>query len=159
MLMRLHNREIFAYELLRGLDVASFPRPKVYYAERMTSVNKHAIIVMDDMSANAVSPGLSYGATREQCFALARHIADFQSYTETRAAEWRGKCDNYLFSSANKDMFDAWFEPTLKCDDASERATNTTIASCSIDGFLQRCERSPSATFAWILLSLAFMLR
>ena len=78
MLPRLHNREIFAYELIGDLDAASFPRPKLYYAERLTSVDKPAIIVMDDLSANAMSPGLSYGVTREQCFAVARHIADFQ---------------------------------------------------------------------------------
>ena len=157
MLPLLHNREVFAYELLSDLDVSSFPRPKVYYAERMTTGDKSAIIVMDDLSANAVSLGLSYSVTREQCFAVARHIADLQSYAETRAAEWRGKCDNFFFGDSSKDVFDAWFESTLKCDDASERDDRD-------DGddreqrrrrLLQGCERWPSATFAWISLSLA----
>lgn len=77
MLYRLHNREIFAYEIMKDLD-ASFPRPKIFYTELAKSLEEPGMIVMEDKSVNAQTLGIFYSATKEQCMAIAHHVADFQ---------------------------------------------------------------------------------
>lgn len=112
----MHNSECEAYDLMK--DLKKFPLPKIYHLERRTKENQ-GLIVMEDLSAKGASLGIFFSVTQEQCFNLARHIADFQTYVDFMPGKpWKGKFTNNMH--AKPDVNDIWknmLRPILDSDD------------------------------------------
>ncbi|KAI6222657.1 hypothetical protein M3Y95_00916800 [Aphelenchoides besseyi] len=117
-LIKMHNGEVDAYELLAGMT-EPFPRPRIYHLERADD-RSVGVITMEDLSGRGESLGVFYSATPQQCYNVARHMADFQCYYALDADEkWKTRYTDNMH--ANEDIEKIWKRtmfPALKLSDA-----------------------------------------
>ncbi|KAI6174433.1 hypothetical protein M3Y98_01189600 [Aphelenchoides besseyi] len=116
-LIQMHNGEVDAYELLVGMT-EPFPFPKIYHMERIDDKSV-GIIAMEDLSDQGASLGIFYSVTPQQCYNVARHMADLQCYYELDAdEEWKTKFSRNMH--IREDMETIWKRtmfPALKYPD------------------------------------------
>ncbi|KAI6174346.1 hypothetical protein M3Y98_01180300 [Aphelenchoides besseyi] len=117
-LVELHNSEVDTYELLAGM-IEPFPIPKIYHMQRANDESA-GIIVMEDLSDHGQSLGAFYSATPQQCYNIARHMADLQYYFDflPDKAKWLAKFPECIHCKA--DITELWvrsMHPILKYED------------------------------------------
>ncbi|KAI6197845.1 hypothetical protein M3Y94_01273600 [Aphelenchoides besseyi] len=117
-LIKMHNGEVDAYELLAGMT-EPFPRPRIYHLERADD-RSVGVITMEDLSGRGESLGVFYSATPQQCYNVARHMADFQFYFDfhSNKSNWAEKfnfCMHYKETVNN--IWKRIMSPALNLDD------------------------------------------
>jgi hypothetical protein len=115
----MHNGECDAYELIK--DLKNFPIPKVYFVERSDETHP-GLIVMNDLSGKGASLGVFYTATQQQCFNIARHMADFQVYVDFMpGTPWKGKFIKSIHTQDDiEEMWKKMMNPVLEYDKGIE---------------------------------------
>ncbi|KAI6170714.1 hypothetical protein M3Y97_01121300 [Aphelenchoides bicaudatus] len=101
LIQHIHNCECDAYELLQ--QIKNIPVPEIYYLEKADSKNM-GVILMEDVSLFGRSMDDSESVTKEQCFEIARILADFQAQIHfLEDQSWRSK---FFLNPATCDIVD-----------------------------------------------------
>ncbi|KAI6181537.1 hypothetical protein M3Y98_00839700 [Aphelenchoides besseyi] len=114
---KMHNCEVDVYEMLGGM-AKRLPLPEIYFLEHTTD-EFSGVIAMEDLSGRGESLGIYYSATTQQCYNIARHVADLQSYFDFEAdKKWKSRFIESMHTSP--DVMKIWkrmMYPVLEYDD------------------------------------------